>query len=98
MAVALENIYFDQPIRDTQLRQREPRFVAVSRPLHRIEGKHLGSFPPAFSVPLLQCYDLRAAMSWRGARGSLYIARRRAGAARSGAAAAWVPMPAAVVR
>src|SRR5262252_6911727 len=83
MAVALENIHFDQSIRDMQLSQREPRLVAVSRPLHRIKGKHLGSFSPALNVLLLQCYDLRAALSWRGKRGlgGLDVARRRGHAA-----------------
>jgi hypothetical protein len=45
MAVALENIDLDQPIGDTQLREREPRLVAVSRTLHRVERKHWARFP-----------------------------------------------------
>ena len=40
MAFAFEDVDFDQPIRNVELRQGEPRLVAVSRTLHRIEREH----------------------------------------------------------
>src|SRR5208283_3315198 len=40
MALALEDIDFDQPIRNAELRQSEPRLVAIPRTLHRIEREH----------------------------------------------------------
>jgi hypothetical protein len=40
MTLALENVDLDQPIGNVQLRQREPRLVAVAGALHRIERKH----------------------------------------------------------
>src|SRR6202035_5535524 len=40
VALALENVDLDQPVGHAQLRQGEPRLVAVARTLHRIERKH----------------------------------------------------------
>src|SRR6202035_6185577 len=40
VALALENVDLAQPVGHAQLRQGEPRLVAVPRALHRIERKH----------------------------------------------------------
>src|SRR6202023_1930336 len=40
MALAFEEVDLAQPLGPAQLRQGEPRLVAVARTLHRIERKH----------------------------------------------------------
>ena len=73
VAFAFENVDLDQPIRHAELRQGQPRLVAVAGSLHRIERKHrrFHNSPHRIALvlrrvrrQLLRPYDVNAAMSW----------------------------------